>query len=241
MPRPNRRVEHEMKQDGEFGAIWDLDGTLVDTERNHFKAWRRLLREEGRELSYEEFRPTFGLRNDDVLTKYFGFDRADYDIELLGERKEEYFLSSLVGEGVTLQAGAVELVSHFTDLGVKQAIASSAPPGNISVIMSLLPINEAFAAVISSEGLPHGKPAPDIMLKAAAELGVSPASAIVLEDAPAGVQAGKSAGCKVIAIEAAFPRETLASADLVVTSFGEVLWPESRWRDFLGVDQTPTM
>ncbi len=56
-----------------FGAVWDLDGTLVDTEANHYAAWRTLLREHARDLTYDEFRPTFGLRNDDVLLHHLGF------------------------------------------------------------------------------------------------------------------------------------------------------------------------
>ena len=80
-----------MTANGFFGAIWDLDGTIVSTERNHFESWRSLMTEEGRDLTYEVFRPTFGLRNDDVLRHHLGFSGNDKTIAALAERKEAFF------------------------------------------------------------------------------------------------------------------------------------------------------
>jgi sugar-phosphatase len=80
----------------------------------------------------------------------------------------------------------------------------------------------------------HGKPAPDIMLRAAQRLGLSPRCCTVLEDAPAGIAAGKAAGCRTVAILSTFGREHLQAADVIVESFHEVLWPPERWRAFVG-------
>lgn len=216
-----------------FGAVWDLDGTLVDTESNHYAAWRALMQEHGRELSYEQFRPTFGLRNDDVLVHHLGFEAGNDDLQALSERKEELFCTLLEQGGLRMQRGARELVEHLHGLGARQAIASSAPPGNIDLMVRLMAMGDCFDAVVSSEEVKHGKPAPDIVLKAAARLGLPPSRLVVLEDAPAGVAAGKAAGGKVIAIAAAFPAESLTEADLVVHSFEEVLWSKERWEEFL--------
>ncbi|HEV3310354.1 MAG TPA: HAD family phosphatase [Chloroflexota bacterium] len=220
--------------DDSLGAIWDLDGTLVQSERAHYASWQALLREHGRDLTYDEFRPTFGLRNDDVLTNHFGFDAAAQSIAELADRKEQFFLESVARDGVETQPGAADLVRHLDTLGFRQAIASSAPRRNIDVIVASLPFGDIFRAVVSSEQVKQGKPAPDIILKAADEIGVSPAECVVFEDAPAGVHAGQAAGCRVIAIEAAFSREQLSDANLVVRSFEEMLWPRFRWVDFLG-------
>ncbi|HEX8917230.1 MAG TPA: HAD family phosphatase [Chloroflexota bacterium] len=215
-----------------IGAIWDLDGTLVDTEANHYAAWRSLLQEHGRDLSYDVFRPTFGLRNDDVLVHHLGFGAGD-DLAAMGARKEQFFGASLERDGVRMQPGARELVEHFHHLGIPQAIASSAPPANIDLIVRLTGLRDRFQDVVSSEQVRHGKPAPDIVLLAAQRLKISPARIVVLEDAPAGVEAGKAAGCRVIAIAAAFSPGRLAQADLVVRSFAEVLWPREEWMRFL--------
>jgi beta-phosphoglucomutase len=216
-----------------FGAIWDLDGTLVDTEKNHFEAWRRLLAEHGQGLDYEKFRPTFGRRNDDVLVDHFGFDPARISIGDLSERKEEFFRASVEADGVQFLPGALELVQHLSRMSAPQAIASSAPPGNIDLLLRVTGLAGEFAAVVSSEEVVRGKPAPDVFLKAAESLQLPPEECVVLEDAPAGVTAGKAANCRVIAIAATFSAGSLGAADVVVETFADVLWPESRWLDFL--------
>jgi len=216
-----------------FGVLWDLDGTLVDTEANHYAAWRALVREYGRDLSHEEFRPTFGLRNDDVLTRYLGFAGDAVTLAALSERKEDLFRASLRRDGVKTQPGALDLITHLRALGARQAVASSAPPANIALIVRLLGLENAFDAVVSSEEVARGKPAPDIFLRAAARIGLEPGRAVVLEDAPAGVAAGKAAGCKVIALVAGFPAEALSSANLVVDTFDDVLWSADHWERFL--------
>jgi HAD superfamily hydrolase (TIGR01509 family) len=216
-----------------FGAIWDLDGTLVDTEANHYSAWRALMQEHGKDLTHDQFRPTFGLRNDDVLVHYLGFSGTAAELAALGDRKEEIFRASLERDGIRLEPGAQELVEHLHGLGARQAIASSAPPANIALMVRLLGFDDAFDAVISSEEVVHGKPAPDIFLRAAERLGLPPSRTVVLEDAVAGIQAGKAAGARVIAIASTLPPDRLGEADLVVRSFEEVLWSQQRWDEFL--------
>lgn len=217
-----------------FGAIWDLDGTLVNTEQSHYEAWRALMQEQGRDLTLEQFRPTFGLRNDDVLSQHLGFDPARYQIGALGDRKELLFRELLESAGVQMQSGARRLVEHLHGLGARQAIASSAPPRNIAVIVRAMGLGDCFQAVLSSEEVERGKPAPDIVLKAAQQLGLPASRCVVLEDAPAGIAAGRAAGSKVIAIDGTFPPARLVQADLVVHSFEEVLWNAKRWDTFLG-------
>jgi HAD superfamily hydrolase (TIGR01509 family) len=220
--------------DSAIGAIWDLDGTLVDTEMAHFAAWRALLREHGRDLTLEQFKPTFGLRNDDILLQYFGFRGDAGYISALSERKEELFRADMQANGVRLLPGARELVEHFHALGARQAIASSAPPRNIEVLVGLLDVADRFSAVVSGLEVVHGKPAPDIMLRAAERLGLPATCCTVLEDAPAGIAAGKAAGCRTVAILSTFERPQLQEADLIVESFQEVLWPRERWQAFVG-------
>ena len=217
-----------------FGAIWDLDGTLVDTEANHYAAWRALLRENGRELSVEQFKPTFGLRNDDVLVEHFGFRGDAARIAALGERKEELFRASLVRDGLRMVAGARELVEHLGDIGARQAIATSAPPANIELMVRLMKLGSRFSAVVSAEEVAQGKPAPDIVLRAAERLELPAGRCAVLEDAPAGIAAAKAAGSRAIAVTSTFPGAALAAADLVVGSFAEVLWPCRQWERWLG-------
>lgn len=94
-------------------------------------------------------------------------------------------------------------------------------------------IGDVFDAVVSGEEVVHGKPAPNIFLRAAERLGLPPRRCVVLEDAPAGVAAGKAASSRVVAIAAAFPADSIIAADRVVSSFLEILWPEREWEGFL--------
>jgi sugar-phosphatase len=98
--------------------------------------------------------------------------------------------------------------------------------------MELLGMRDRFEAIVSGEEVARGKPAPDVFLRAAEHLGLAPARAVVLEDAPAGVAAGRAAGARVIAIASTFPAARLGEADLVVSSFTEILWPLERWERF---------
>lgn len=191
------------------------------------------MHEYGRDMTYEEFQPTFGLRNDDVLTVHLGFKKETHDITALGERKEELFRASLRADGIRAIPGARELVEHVHALGAPQAIASSAPSENIALMLDLLGVRTVFAAIVSAEEVARGKPAPDIVLRAAERLGVPPWRVVVLEDAPAGVAAGKAAGSKVIAITSTYTSTYLAQADLIVPSFVDVRWPATRWDEFL--------
>jgi HAD superfamily hydrolase (TIGR01509 family) len=192
-----------------------------------------LLRENGRDLTYEQFRPTFGRRNEDVLVHDLGFDVGPDTIARLAEPKEHIFLDCLARTGLRFQPGADELVHHSEGLGFTQAIASSAPRRNLDFITARLPNADCFECVVSAEEVRHGKPAPDIFNATLECLRRGAGGTVVFEDAPAGIEAAKAAGCRAIAITAAFSPEQLAAADLVVTSFAEVLWPGNRWLEFL--------
>ena len=94
--------------------------------------------------------------------------------------------------------GARALVLHLSRLAIPQAIGSSAPPENITFVLEALGMANVFRATASRWEVPHGKPFPDIFLLAAAKLGVAPGRCIVLEDAPAGIQAAEPAACAVL-------------------------------------------
>jgi beta-phosphoglucomutase len=105
-------------------------------------------------------------------------------------------------------------------VGYRQALGSSAPIANIETIIELLGIGPYLDGFISGERVAHGKPAPDIFLAGAALLGVDPARCLVIEDAPAGVQAAHAGGMRCVAVRRAGQPDTpgLAGADRVVDS-----------------------
>jgi beta-phosphoglucomutase family hydrolase len=193
-----------------------MDGVLVDTAPFHFQAWRALFASQGKDLSEDEFRRTFGLRNDDILRMNLG-EMPPERLRELADRKEELFREAINGRIVPLP-GAVDLVRRLRAKSVKQAVVSSAPRQNVETILEALALAAAFDALVTEQDVQRGKPDPQGYLLAAERLDVPPAKCIVIEDAPAGVEAAKRAGMRCIGLAAARRPEDLAASDLVVAT-----------------------
>lgn len=206
--------------------IWDVDGTLVDTAAQHFRAWARLAAEIDRPFTRADFAATFGMRNPDILRKLFFPDADDRRCAELGERKEDLYRASVREEGTRLLPGAGRLLAAFADAGWPQAVGSSAPPGNLDLLLGLTDTRRYFAAVVTGDDVTRGKPHPEVFLTAAAKLGAGPGRCVVFEDAVAGVEAAKAGGMRCVAVTFVghHPAEKLraAGADLVVGSLDEV-------------------
>ncbi|WP_069801298.1 HAD family hydrolase [Thermogemmatispora onikobensis] len=211
-----------MAEQGLLAVIWDLDGVIIDSAQAHFRAWQRLAQEEGWTLSEEDFRATFGMRNDRILPLLWG-EMPPERIRALSERKEAYFRELVRQNPQSLALpGALELLQAVHEAGIAQALASSTPPENIALISELLGLQRYLQVLISGEMVERGKPAPDIFLKAAEALQVPPSACVVIEDAVAGIEAAHAAGMRCLAVATTREPEALDEADLVVRSLSEV-------------------
>jgi beta-phosphoglucomutase len=206
---------------GSGAVIWDMDGVIVDSAQAHRRAWAQLAQETGVTFSDDYFWQTFGMRNPEIIRPIWGSDLDDRQVRALADRKEQLF-RDFVRTEITALPGALDLMRGLRDAGYRQALASSAPLANIALISETLGIQPLLDAIISGEPLPRGKPAPDIFLAAAAQLGVDAAAALVIEDAPAGVQAARAAGMRCIGVSWGKENPGLAPADLVVSSLEQV-------------------
>jgi beta-phosphoglucomutase len=208
-----------------FAAIWDMDGTLVDTAELHFRAWEEACQELGRPFSRAEFAATFGRRNPEIIEYLFGDRFGASESAAIGDRKEELYRAA-ARQGVTPLPGVVPLLEGLQKSGFRQAIGSSAPRANLDLILGLLGVARFFDAVVSMEDTQRGKPDPQVFLVAAERLATPPARCVVLEDAVAGVQAARAGGMKCIAVRFVghHPEQALrtAGADLVVASLESV-------------------
>ncbi len=208
-----------------YAAIWDMDGTLVDTAELHFAAWKAVCREHDRDFTRADFTATFGQRNPEIIRKLFGERFDDAGIAALGDRKEVLYRAA-AEKGVELLPGVRSLLEDLHRAGFAQAIGSSAPRANLELILRLTGIERHFGAIIGMEETQRGKPDPQVFLTAAQHLGVPPARCVVLEDAVAGVQAARAGGMKCIAIRFVghHPESSLrqAGADLVVEALEQV-------------------
>jgi beta-phosphoglucomutase len=206
-------------------VIWDMDGTLVDTAELHFQAWSRLAREIEEPFTRADFAATFGQRNPEIIRKFFRNHASDRELDSLGARKEDYYRAA-ARAGVTLLPGVRPLLEALHQAAFKQAIGSSAPRDNLHLILDLTQTESLFEALVSMEDTQRGKPDPQVFLVAASRLAVTPANCLVVEDAPAGVEAAKAGGMKCIAVtfvgHHAPELLTRAGADLVVNNLEQV-------------------
>jgi beta-phosphoglucomutase len=199
-------------------VLWDLDGTLVDSEEYHWLSWRDAMRAEGIDLSYERFLASFGQRNDRILAAWLAGDADPARVRRVGDGKEAEYRRLAEERGLTPLPGAREWLERLHGAGWKQAIASSAPRLNVETMLRVLELDRLFDAVVSAEDVTRGKPEPDVFLAAAAKLAVPPSRCVVVEDAAAGVEAGRRAGMRTIGVNA---RASL-DADLYVRSLADL-------------------
>jgi beta-phosphoglucomutase len=202
------------------GVLWDMDGVLVDTGPAHFEAWRQVLAERGTPFSLEQFQLTFGMNNAGVLKVVYDEDLEAEVAQAISDRKEVLFRQAVKGNA-RLLPGVLDWLTRLRSLGVRQAIASSAPHANIDVLVDELDLRDYFEAIVSGAGLP-GKPNPDVFLEAARQIGVAPAGCVVVEDAIAGVQGAVNAGMRCIAVTTTTNAGNLAAADIVVDRLDEL-------------------
>jgi|SRR5579883_49605 len=206
--------------------IWDVDGTLVDTAEQHFHAWAKLAAEIHKPFTRADFAATFGMRNPEIIRKLFFTDADDEQCKKLGERKEDLYRASVREQGTQLLPGVAELLESFAAVGWLQAVGSSAPPGNLDLLLGLTNTRHYFAVVVTGDDVKHGKPDPEVFLTAAEKLRVEPQRCVVFEDAVAGVEAARAGGMHCVAVTSVghHPAEKLkaAGADLVVGSLAEV-------------------
>jgi len=199
-------------------VLWDLDGTLLDSEEYHWQSWRDTMAALGHPITRDQFLATFGLRNDEILPRWLGTGATLEDIARISFEKEELYRKLLREGGVGPLPGAADWVRKLHAEGWKQAIASSAPRKNVDVVLQVLGLASFFQAVVSAEDVTQGKPDPQVFLIAAERLGVQPACCIVVEDAPAGVEAARRAGMRSIGVR----RDGTLSADVVVKSLADL-------------------
>ena len=206
----------------EFVTIFDWDGVVIDSSEKHEKSWELLSAETGLPLPPDHFKRGFGRKNQIIIPEILNWSHEPAGIERLASRKEELYRQLVRAGGVKILPGARELLTALKTACIPRAIGSSTPRPNLEAIFAFTGLNEFFDAVVSAEDVIHGKPAPDVFLKAAALLDADSARCVVFEDALFGIEAAQRAGMKVIAVATTNPIDLLRHADQAVDSLEEI-------------------
>jgi len=180
--------------------IFDMDGTLIHNMPTHNKAWQDTLAEAGVKIDLNEFnRATTGKKTAEILRMMLGAQLSDAEVAYWGERKEALYRQRFACCREPLP-GLLNLLEQATALGLPMAVATASPPTNIPFILDELDLRRYFKIVIGGEDVQHGKPYPEIFLKAALALGIEPASCLVFEDGLGGIEAARRAGMDAVMI-----------------------------------------
>ena len=203
------------------GIIIDLDGVITETAEYHFQGWKRLAEEEGIEFTREDNEQLRGVSRSRSLEILLGDEIDNYteeEFQEMMDRKNGYYQSFLDNmDDDDLLPGARELLDEIKERGLKMAIASSSR--NAKRVLNSLEISDEFDAIADGHSVENAKPAPDIFLYAAQEIGLKPEECVVLEDAESGVDAALAA--EMIAVGVG-PEKRVGHGDYRFDSTGNI-------------------
>lgn len=213
-------------------VLWDMDGTLIDSEEFHWISWRDTMAKEGIPITHEQFLSSFGQRNDSIVPRWLGAASTSERVERISNAKEELYRDLIRKHGMSPLPGVSDWIRRLHEEGWLQAIASAAPRPNIEVVVESLKAVHYFQAIVSAEDVQKGKPDPEVYLLAASRVGASPERSIVVEDAVAGVEAARNAGMRSIGVSRNGKHlaadVVVRSLDLLDTDAFQVLLQSSR-------------
>ena len=205
-------------------VLFDLDGTIIDTEKYYRLYWPKAFAKFGYELTDEQ-----GLRMRSLGSPYV----EEYLQSIFGKKIEttkiKNYARSLVDEsvnknGLELKDGVIECLKYLKTKNVKIAIVTATAIARATKYVNNAKIEEYFDDIISAKNVPYGKPAPDVYLTACEKLNVKPEETIAVEDSPNGVMSASRAGCNVVMV----PDQTEADGEIMKYLFAK---PKSL-RDF---------
>lgn len=202
-------------------VIFDLDGVIVSTDDCHYRAWKKMADEEGiyfdREIN-NRLRGVSRMTSLEIVLEKANREYSEKEKQEMAERKNNYY-KELICELTPndILTGVTEKLDELKENGIKIAIGSSSK--NTPIILKQIGLDKYFDAVSDGNNITHSKPDPEVFLKAAEMLNIAPENCMIVEDADAGIEAGKRAGMKTLAVQGAngadFKAKNLTECDWV--------------------------
>jgi len=202
-------------------CIFDLDGVIVDTAVYHYKAWKRLANNLGFDFTEEDNEKLKGVsrvRSLELILEWGGVKKTEQEKEELAARKNDWYVEMINHmTPAEILPGAKAFLKACKAAGIKTALGSASK--NSMTILDKIHLTYLFDAVIDGNKVSKPKPDPEVFLKGAGALHLSPEDCVVFEDAIAGVEAAIAGGMKVVGIGSP---QVLIGANLVVSGLNEM-------------------
>lgn len=181
-------------------VIFDMDGTLIDTEKYYHRFWRVALEDYGYEITEENLLSLRSLGRPFAPQKFKEWYGEDFDYIKVRDHRKELMEECLKKEGIHPKKGARELLIYLREYHILTAVATASDLERTHRYLKAVELEDCFDHLISATQVKEGKPAPDIYTYACKQLGCEASDCIAVEDAPNGVLAAYRAGCRVIMV-----------------------------------------
>lgn len=218
--RSRRSVKRTMNDAATIGVIFDVDGVLVDSYAAHLDSWRRLALELHRSIAEQQFAATFGRTSRDIIAELFHV-QDDARIRQLDDRKEAFYRDRIRG-CVPAMPGAVSLVTACHQTRFRIAVGSSGPARNVRLVCDEMRLTPMLSAIVTGDDVTRGKPDPQVFRLAADRMKLPSSRCLVIEDAPAGIEAARRATMPAIALTSTHTPDTLRSAKLTIDGLDQI-------------------
>ncbi len=182
-------------------VIFDLDGTLIDTEKYFRINWPKSFEHFGYKMSDEQYLSIRSLGRPFIYKVLEEYSKdPDFDYEAVVSYRAKLMEESILKNGLELKKGAVSLLSYLKEKGIVAAIATASPVERTERYLSKVGLEGCFDRIISARNMKEGKPSPDVYLFALKDLGFSPNECIAVEDSPNGILSASRAGLNVVMV-----------------------------------------
>lgn len=210
-------------------VIFDMDGTLIDSEPNYRVADERFLRDRGVELPEEVWDSFVGVGSRNMIERVKAEHGLRGETDELLEIKDAYY-REIAETRTRVFPATAELTRRLEERGIPRAVATGSSRSTLSFSLEAVGLADRFNATVSSDEVESGKPAPDVFLETASRLGVAPDRCLVVEDSRSGIEAALAAGMAVVAVPSVSELRNdpiLRRVRLTISEGAEALEPEA--------------
>lgn len=175
------------------GAVFDMDGLMIDSERVVYNGWQKLMDKHGYDYSVEVFKQTVGRRKNEVEQFYYERYGTDFPYSELAQIQRQNYIDRLISEGIPVKKGLYEILELLKNSGVRIALATSTSRKTTEMNLKVINAERYFDALVCGEDVTNGKPDPEVFLTAAQKIGVPPEKCVAFEDSINGIKSAFAA------------------------------------------------